>query len=381
MIYLFNSAYRSLYTTNVLNTLFLPVGCTNEYRYRHSGTGSIHINPDSFNNFLNTESGIPVCIIFIDRFSKDGYTYHPLRLGNLVSVKDQDSRLYFKVALGQFVFPRSFDLFNQELIELLGEAGLPKLTGEDPLETSDGFYAIQGGNLIQGDNFSFGDEAWGETVDRIRLTRAFRNYSDDEERAEENVPSREAVFLQAKIIDKQGNEISGKTINGNGLLRINNTSNYQLRLTYRYPSQLDDPGCEASMEIVIGENLKSQGKTLISLDSYNNSIDIPFSTKKNLEEWNDSIGFKFTPSNKFAKILSHEKSLDFKFGESTTFWVMTIFFGFLYLFTGALTAPDPFTWKEFLLGPFHNLPVFGASLLNGISLYIILRFLGKNIFK
>ncbi len=42
MIYLFNSAFRALYRANVLNTLFLPEGYTNEYRYRVQVHGYRH---------------------------------------------------------------------------------------------------------------------------------------------------------------------------------------------------------------------------------------------------------------------------------------------------------------------------------------------------
>ena len=47
MLYVFNSAYRPLYTKNILNTLFLPYDWTNEYRYRH-GQDSSNVGPETY---------------------------------------------------------------------------------------------------------------------------------------------------------------------------------------------------------------------------------------------------------------------------------------------------------------------------------------------
>jgi len=82
MIYLFNSAYRPLYTRNILNTIFIPPGGINEYRYSVRGN-DIHIAPGSCSEFKNAPAGIPIVIIFIDRFGRSGYEYHPLRKGRL----------------------------------------------------------------------------------------------------------------------------------------------------------------------------------------------------------------------------------------------------------------------------------------------------------
>lgn len=71
MIYLFNSAYRALYTRNVLNTLFIPKGGTNEYRYRVRGA-TTHIAADSYGDFINATSGEAITIVFIDRFGNGG---------------------------------------------------------------------------------------------------------------------------------------------------------------------------------------------------------------------------------------------------------------------------------------------------------------------
>jgi hypothetical protein len=49
MIYIFNSAYRPLYATNVLVTLFLPNSYINQYRYRHE----IHVDPILFKKLNN----------------------------------------------------------------------------------------------------------------------------------------------------------------------------------------------------------------------------------------------------------------------------------------------------------------------------------------
>src|ERR1017187_5979574 len=103
MLYLFNSAYRPLYTVNVLNTLTLPHGYVNEYRYKYS-VKSKYLSTALFSSLGSlVSSNTDTVITFVDRFSDGGYTYHPLRKGRLVSWKQEGDQVFLRVSLADYV--------------------------------------------------------------------------------------------------------------------------------------------------------------------------------------------------------------------------------------------------------------------------------------
>ena len=67
MLYLFNSAFRSLYLTNVMNTLFLPAGYTNEYRYRRKPDSQI---APGLMEYLGQHKRAEACVVFVICFSQ-----------------------------------------------------------------------------------------------------------------------------------------------------------------------------------------------------------------------------------------------------------------------------------------------------------------------
>src|SRR5580704_7955048 len=116
MLYLFNSAFRPLYLKNVLNTLCLPAGCTNEYRYRHAGEPR-YVAPGLYSSLPKLKVGTECVVIFIDRFAEGGYSYHPLRLADYVLYRDENEYIHFRIRLGQFIYAKNSADFEQTLLQ------------------------------------------------------------------------------------------------------------------------------------------------------------------------------------------------------------------------------------------------------------------------
>lgn len=271
MMYLFNSGYRPLYVKNVLNTIFLPSGYTNEYRYRYKGDPR-HVPPAMYDQFTTLVQGTECVVCFIDRFAAQGYNYHPLRRGTYVSRREESDYIFIRVRLGDFIYPRNLSTFRQHIVQALGTAGLPALTGGDPESTNDGAYVIKCQSIFgQRDDYLSDDGAWTAAVRDLSGTRALAS-----------TPEQSPVFLRADI---RQSATPGKRINP--ILR-DNSARYELKkgnscellLTYRFPRQRTDQSARAQLEIKFGDNLRPLGNTLINIDSHANSIITPFSFKR-----------------------------------------------------------------------------------------------------
>jgi hypothetical protein len=114
MIYLFNSAYRPRYVRNVLNTLYLPENCANEYRYRFTGDRP-NISAGFYSGLGNLKSGNECVVMFIDRYAEGGYEYHPLRKAKFLGYRVQADYVYFTVQLLDFIYPQNLKRFKDNL--------------------------------------------------------------------------------------------------------------------------------------------------------------------------------------------------------------------------------------------------------------------------
>jgi len=327
MIYLFNSAYRALYTRNVLNTLFIPSGGTNEYRYRARGA-TTHIAADSYDYFINAASNEPVAITFIDRFGDTGYTYHPLRIGRLVRCREEQDRLFFRVSLEKFVYPRDIERFNQVIIRSLGPKGLPCLKENDPYKTDDGYYAIKAGSLFTTTNdFHCGEDAWEHAVEQLCKTQAFTETdATNIVGREQDATPKEFVFVRCDICgqstQKQG--VIPKLRKDWAVFDLLRGARYEFLLSYRYPAQLENTSHTAMVEAKFGENLRALGSTGINIDSYSNSVPLPFATKRHLEDNEDGVSFEFTSNRSTFNLIGPDARLLFRFRESKSFWIILV---------------------------------------------------------
>jgi len=384
MIYLFNSAYRALYTRNVLNTLFIPKGGTNEYRYRTRAAGA-NIAPDSHGDFINEASGEEVVITFIDRFGKTGYVYHPLRRGRLVTCREEQDRLYFRVNLDQFVYPRDFAAFNEILKRSLGPKGLPRLTNDDPFNANDGYYAIKAGNIFtQANDFHWGQDAWQSAVENLRKTQAFAERAPRAESSqEEDDAHREFLFVRCDISQEstQKKAVTPTLRKGLAVFDLLRGARYEFLLSYRYPPQLENTSYTAIVEAEFGENLRALGSTSINIDSYSNSVSLPFATKRHLEDNKDGISFKFISNRSKYELIGPDSRLLFRFKEAKSFWIqlgiILLLFTALSVFIGAdLPQISPLTicnvvkvlWLKVL-----------AGFLQAAVLFWMFRLVGKKV--
>lgn len=117
MLYLFNSAYRNTYATNVLNTLSLPEGAINEYQYSKTRGHYNYIDESAFPKECSPNDD--VIILFIDRASPNNFEFYPLRRGKFVCCEERDGRVYYYVKLGDFYSCLDIIQYNYDLKKAL----------------------------------------------------------------------------------------------------------------------------------------------------------------------------------------------------------------------------------------------------------------------
>src|SRR5947208_16624264 len=129
-----------LYVKNILNTLFLPIGSFNRYRYSMAGQ---HVNVQNetiryaqswWNRFWTR-----VLIVFVDRYGADGYRYVPLRYARLKKCRVEGSQVFMTVKLCESVTADD-NTTEQFLQKHAGTTGFPRLTNNDPNNPDDGNY-------------------------------------------------------------------------------------------------------------------------------------------------------------------------------------------------------------------------------------------------
>lgn len=211
---------------NVLNTLYLPYGSTNRYRY----TLGQNLHSESFKNFekkINQE----VTIIFINRFGKNGYEYYPLRNGKLVDLIESAPLVHFIVELKAHLSPESQQSLQKKIESELRSSDIPSLKNSDPLCESDGQYAINSNSCITSTgNWLFEEKAWFTNAERLSQCKAF--ISKQAGGLLEKVDT--AVFLHSSFVIG-GKKISGKnirTINSTNLHKIKSGKSVFLRIKY-----------------------------------------------------------------------------------------------------------------------------------------------------
>jgi hypothetical protein len=369
VLYLFNSAYRPLYLTNVLNTLGFPQDCVNEYRYKHSGD-SRQIAPALYSTLSSIRRSEECVIIFIDRFAEDGYVYYPLRRAGFVMYRDVNEYVHFRVQLGSFIYPRDLAAFNRDLKQALGPQGLPTLTGGDPRNTRDGNYAIQGASIFgNSDQYQVGNPAWNSAVEALVHTQALST-----------TPQQAPVFLMVEIQDQQKQRTAVPALESNAsLYKLDKNKYYELMATYRFPRQRTEQTARGQLALAFGDSLK--GQATLSIDTHANSVTIPFIARRYAEEASGVLTIGPVPKPGEPEILLGNFELRYELGESTAFWLQITLALILFSLVGALIGIDfvkiqPLTaktlmheaWPKLVLGAFQT----------GV-LFWLFRLIGKKI--
>jgi hypothetical protein len=372
VLYLFNSAFRPLYVKNVLNTLFLPEGHTNEYRYRYRGEPR-YITAATYGKLASLEAGTECLVCFIDRFGAGGYDYHPLRLGKYLSRREANDYLYFRIQLGAFLYPRNQAAFKQQLLQALGPLELPTLTNNNPENTGDGAYAILADSIFgQSDEYMTGDAAWTEAVENLSKTRALATNADQS-----------PLFFRVDVHQRSTHNKLIRPIiqNEASMYEFEKDKNYELSLTYRFPRQRIEPAARAQAAISWGQSLRPPGTTSINVDSHANSLLLSFGSRRYVEENLGAISISPVNESGQPGLLMSDYVIQYRIRESTGFWFQTIGALLAFSLAGAFIGVD---FSK--LSPFSASALFTAAwpkLIAGViqtgALYWVFRLFGKKL--
>jgi hypothetical protein len=371
MLYVFNSAYRPLYAKNVLNTLYLPYGWTNEYRYKYAGD-TTNISPTTYSSLSTLHSGTKCVVIFVDRFSNGGYSYHPLRFAEYVQNRSENEYAYIRIKLQDFVYPVSARAFNQSIIGALGAKGLPALTNNDPENAHDGFYVIEHESIfVPPEGFRRGDSAWGDAVQQLSTARALTTND-----------SQAPVFLRLYVAETgKQHKLDPHLKEGSALYQFTKNKSYDLVLTYRYPRQRVDHTSRTSFRLKVGDNFRPSD-IFVAVDSHANSVEDRFVTKRYIDD--DAGSFRLEPKDVAAgepELLLANSSLSYQIRESKAFWLQLTAALLLLSIVGALIGMDfskiaPFTASNV----FHTAKLkLLLSVLQSAILFWVFRMIGKKI--
>ena len=376
MIYLFNSGYRLGYQINVLNTIFLPKGATNEYRYRYTGDGAIHIAPDSYNELLGTQVGTEIVVIFIDRFASGGYFFHPIRKGTLVSISPEEPRLFFRTQLFEYLYPKDPIDFNEAIKNRLAKLGLPQLTNADPMETGDGRYAIVSDSIfIDESKFLVGNAAYTQVTGNLQNANAFSTQ-------DENGKTRQTIFVKSRIL-KDGKEHLPVLRNDIAVFNIAARERYSLALSYCFPVQKTDSTKSALIRTRFGENIQA-----VSLETkvatYEDRFEIPFAAIVNSVDQDDAIALEYFSLDSSVNLLTHDSAKIISVHIQEQKYFIAKWLGYLLLFaaSGVLASldQDRLSLLNLQLGEgwIVVLNILGF-LIQGWIVYLAIRFSGRQL--
>lgn len=221
MIYLFNSGFYERHRVNVLDTMFLPDGARNRYRY-----GREHV-PAGVWEGKDSLCGKECTVVFLDREHRGAYEFVPIRRGRIFRATTANDLLVVDVALEGFIYPANLAAFQAAFMDAVTDQ-MPALAGSGEPDSRDGFY------IVRGDDLSLcledGINAWANAVDDLASRPVFAN------------DKKESVFVRAELTKedvrmrpKSSSGPDGRWGRGVGIYTMNPGAQYGLSLTYRHP--------------------------------------------------------------------------------------------------------------------------------------------------
>ena len=179
MLYLFNSAARTEYVKNVLNTLNFPSGAVNMYQYSVSNSNYNYVDNSANPSISHKFVGVDVLIVYMDR-DKTPFVFYPLRTGTLVDTECREGRVYYYVKMGEYVSTNNIQEFNQDLRNLAGSRlYCETLDGATGQVTKHGYFAFLNTavNLLCNNSGSItqGEDKWLETAQQIKDCKKFKD--------------------------------------------------------------------------------------------------------------------------------------------------------------------------------------------------------------
>jgi hypothetical protein len=372
MIYLFNSGKRDRYRINVLNTLFLPSGATNQYRYAAWGD-RVNVAGPVRDTLLQAAAGTPVAIVFIDRFSGE-YRYYPLRLGKLVNARRGENRAYVVVQLENFIWPNAPETFSDRFFRQFAGDGVPRLRDNDPQRFDDGNYILMGNSAFDDEGqFVTGDAAWDAAVRRLSTVPAFTDTEQEH-----------VLFARAALRNQKGDSgLETNVLDGTARFKAQRAVPLQLHLSYRFPAQdLALPG-RATIVLRPSDNLKAVGSTNLRVDNIADRFAVTLVPRRFTEDDHATLDFDYPAGGGSTQgVLAPDAALQFTVQDSKGFWVKIVLTAALFIIGGVLLGinlPEntPINVKN-VVRHISLLRLFGVGL-QTIALLLIARWVGKKI--
>lgn len=327
MLYLFNSAFRPKYSSNVLNTFFLEAGCVNEYRYSQQ-----NVDPQIKNakKYLAEKHAV---MIFIDRFHPAGFYFHPIRYLTYLEHESRGDQIYLRGKLGPFIYPSDLEEFQKSLLSAFGDKGLPRLPDSGPDSPADGYFALIGPNILADFQCKHDDRAWVMSAENVAKTKVFAG--------------RSAVFLRESIrTDGKKQKAVNPRISGNTwYYPLRRGKRYTFQLYYRFPLQDSNHQAKARFSIQTPDSVSALGSTDITVNSRNSTEYLRFSVKRFPEERQGTFSINAEASGledgtPTEPALLPESAINVRVTESILFWPLALLLLLMYSVLGLGTGTD-----------------------------------------
>lgn len=278
MLYLFNSSYDPLYQRNLLNTLFLPYGSTNEYRYTMSDTRT-NVQPTIL-DLLSSLKGEDITISFIDRYgvSPNGnpsYKYYPIRRAKFIRGMKDNDRIYVLLQLLDYIFPSDVQATSDAIANLQGVA---KLTNANPLEKNDGFYFLKADDIFGNLKFEQANSAWTKSVMAISTSRQFAGTQNTR-----------YIFARAEFheYENENKSINGKIgHNIRAYFPISKQKTHSFVISYDFPFFVQNQVIDTYLQTEASDNLYIFSNQKTELNSHSNRIELNFEPKSDCVDKN-----------------------------------------------------------------------------------------------
>lgn len=210
VLYLFNSGLRPLYRENLQNIIALPSGCTRRFRYSLENQCPPDLEPSE----LTDQRGI---IIFVDRFSEDSYTYHPLREAKILKAYKAGGRIFIDCILENYFCSNDPKRYTELLKASI--PGVPELTDGNPENPNDGYYVALGEEIVEKSLMS-GSDCWDGIIRALSMTNLLASFT----------------FFKVELNNIK-NDKPLETSKSDGRITLNPDSSYELRVHYFDPEK------------------------------------------------------------------------------------------------------------------------------------------------
>jgi hypothetical protein len=325
MLYLFNSAFRPTYETNVLNTFFLDTGSVIEYRFRQR-------NVDPTITDVKTLSKKETLLVFIDRFHQQGFSFHPMRKATYLEHEILGDQVYFRVKVGDFAYPKVLESFQNSFVSTFKDRGLPSLPSSGPDSEAAGWFALIGEDISKNLDLLIGEPAWLPAVNGIARTRVFSGKS--------------VLFLRGSIRLHGGKRkaVTPKVSGNRSYYALLPRQRYTLQLYYSFP--LQDTNHDAAMVLRIQTpNLVAPlAATDVTIGARNSTEYMDFVIKDFPEQKDGAISLIAAPgingqaTDKPALVPS--SAINIRVSEPAYYWPVVILGLLLYSLLGVCAGTD-----------------------------------------